>query len=67
MDKFYLESFFNDSDFVKKETPQKEPVLAMVFEEMQPITEIYNVDEALKNGTLFKNLNKPLWGGDTKC
>lgn len=67
MEKFTLESMLNDSDFIKKEPLAKEPVLAMAFVNMQPITEIYGVDDALKNGTLFKNLDKPFTGRNPLC
>ncbi len=60
MEKLTFESVFKDSDFINKEVIKKEPVLTMAFVNMQPITDIYSVDEALKNGTLFKNIDKPL-------
>ena len=62
MEKFFMESLLNDSGFIKKEALEKEPVLTMAFVNMQPITEIYSADDALKNGTLFKNIDKPLLG-----
>jgi len=45
----------------------KEPILTMAFVNMQPITDIYSVEDALKNGTLFKNINKPFVGRNTLC
>lgn len=40
-----------------------EDVLTMVFINMQPLDSVYPTDAALKNGTLFPNLNKPFYGG----
>lgn len=67
MERFDLESILNDSNFVMKDAFIKEPVLTMAFVNMQPITEIYSADDALKNGTLFKNIDKPFLGRNTLC
>lgn len=37
--------------------------LAMVFANMQPLDDVYSFEEALREGTLFPNLNKPFKGG----
>ncbi len=67
MERLNLESILNDSNFIMKDVFTKEPVLTMAFVNMQPITEIYTVDDALKNGTLFKNIDKPFSGRNTLC
>ncbi len=41
------------------------PVTAMAYVPFQTDTGMYNFDTALKNGTLYPNLNKPFLGG--KC
>ena len=60
---------YNDmlSDFVVTKPDTEEPVLTMAFVNMQPITEIYSVEDALKSGTLFKNIDKPFLGRNTQC
>lgn len=42
-------------------------VLTMAFVNMQPLETLYATEEAFSNGTLFKNLNKPFYGGRAKC
>lgn len=42
-------------------------VLAMAFVNMQPLETLYTTEEAFSNGTLFKNLNKPFYGGRVQC
>lgn len=42
-------------------------VLAMAFVNMQPLETLYTTKEAFSNGTLFKNLNKPFYGGRVQC
>jgi len=38
-------------------------ILTMVFMDMQPLDSIYPPETALKNGTLFPNIDKPFHGG----
>jgi len=38
-------------------------ILTMAFVDMQPLDEVYSLQEAFCNGTLFPNLNKPFYGG----
>ena len=38
-------------------------ILTMAFVDMQPLDEVYSLNEAFCNGTLFPNLNKPFYGG----
>ncbi|MCQ2454623.1 MAG: spore coat associated protein CotJA [Clostridia bacterium] len=57
----------SNSAFIITKPDIKEPILTMAFTNMQPITEIYSVEEALKNGTLFKNIDKPFVGRNTLC
>lgn len=46
-------------------TPQDRSngILTMVFMDMQPLDSIYPPETALKNGTLFPNIDKPFHGG----
>ena len=67
MEKNLFKSLTEDLDFLKKDISENEPVLTMAFVNMQPISEIYSVDNALKNGTLFKNIDKPFYGGNPLC
>ena len=39
------------------------PSLAMVYAPMQRFEELYEPDESLCHGTLFRQLDKPFWGG----
>lgn len=39
--------------------PLDELPLAMVYIPFQPYGEVYGEEEGLKNGTLFKNIDKP--------
>ncbi len=57
----------NASAFIITKPDVEEPVLTMAFVNMQPITEIYSTEDALKNGTLFKNIDKPFLGRNTLC
>ncbi len=41
------------------------PVVAMAYVPFQTELEMYNSEDALKNGTLFPELNKKFYGG--KC
>ena len=51
-------------DFFYKEKPEStEPILTMVFANMQPLGELYSTEDALVNGTLFKNIDKPFLAG----
>ena len=43
--------------------PRNNGILAMTFMDMQPLESVYPTEEALCNGTLFPNLNKPFYGG----
>lgn len=38
-------------------------ILTMVFMDMQPLDSVYPPETALKNGTLFPNIDKPFHGG----
>ena len=38
-------------------------ILTMAFVDMQPLDEVYSLQDAFCNGTLFPNLNKPFYGG----
>lgn len=38
-------------------------VLTMAFVNMQPLSSVYSVAEAMENGTLFPNIDKPLLRG----
>ena len=38
-------------------------ILTMAFVNMQPIDSVYSVEDALKRGTLFTNIDKPLGEG----
>ncbi len=67
MEKNLFKSLSEDLDFLKKDISENEPVLTMAFVNMQPISEIYSVDNALKNGTLFKNIDKPFYGRNPLC
>ncbi|MBQ3817405.1 MAG: spore coat associated protein CotJA [Clostridia bacterium] len=49
------------------EMAKDEKILTMAFVNMQPLDELYRTDDALSNGTLFKNLNKPFYGGRAEC
>ncbi len=40
---------------------EKEPILAMAFVNMQPLTTLYDTEQSYRNGTLFPSLNKPFW------
>lgn len=62
MEKMFTGASSGYDFFIKHEDIAKEPVLTMVFGAMQPVGEIYTPDEAFKNGTLFKNLDKPFLG-----
>lgn len=55
------------SAFIITKPEIKEPILTMAFVNMQPITEIYSPEDALKNGTLFKNIDKPFYGRYANC
>ena len=57
----------NVSSFIITKPDVKEPVHTMAFVNMQPITEIYSAEDALKNGTLFKNIDKPFVRRNTLC
>ena len=39
------------------------PSLAMVYAPMQRFEQLYEPDEAFCHGTLFRQLDKPFWGG----
>ena len=64
MEKMFAGAASDCEFFLKQEDIAKEPVLTMVFGAMQPVGEIYTPDAAFKNGTLFKNLDKPFIGRD---
>ncbi len=44
-----------------------DPVVAMAYVPWQELNEVYDPDVALKNGTLFPELNKPFMAGGKRC
>lgn len=67
MEKYNSELFSEKTDFIANGLCPKAPVLAMAFVNSQPFAEIYGADDALKRGTLWKNLDKPFYGRNTLC
>ena len=67
MEKLFADAPVGYDVFLKHEDEQCATVPAMVFAEMQPIGEIYPLCEALENGTVFKNLDKPFLGRNGIC
>lgn len=55
----------NKNNYCNAPTPRSLTggILTMAFVDMQPLNEVYELDEAFKNGTLFPNINKPFLGG----
>ena len=53
-----------DDDFcVSAPHDMNNGILTMAFVDMQPLDEVYSLQDAFCNGTLFPNLNKPFYGG----
>ena len=45
----------------------KDPALGIAYVRWQELEEVYEPLEALKNGTLFPELNKPFYGRRARC
>lgn len=43
--------------------PEENDILTMAFVNMQPLENVYELDDAIKQGTLFPNIDKPFYGG----
>lgn len=53
-----------DNDFCNNAPTQStDGVLTMAFVNMQPLNTVYSVSDAMKKGTLFPNIDKPLLRG----
>ena len=56
-----------DDNFCLREPDcRNDGILTMAFVDMQPLESIYPESKALCNGTLFPNLNKPFYGGNSR-
>ena len=44
-----------------------EPALAIAYVRWQELADVYEPMAALKNGTLFPELNKPFYGRRARC
>ncbi len=53
----------NDDFCVSAPYDMNDGILTMAFVDMQPLDEVYSLQEAFCNGTLFPNINKPFYGG----
>lgn len=58
---------FNDDYCLKTDyNDDKSGILTMAFVNMQPLDSVYETDDGFPRGTIFPNIDKPLFGGMKK-
>ena len=67
MENFFRNEGFASDFFVRTTDTDNQNVPVMVFADLQPVGELFSTEEALCRGTLFKNLDKPFIGRNTRC
>lgn len=61
--KFHATECVNNDFCISAPSNMNNGILTMAFVDMQPLDEVYSLQDAFCNGTLFPNLNKPFYGG----
>jgi len=60
------ECFNTDYCLKTNYTDDKSGILTMAFVNMQPLDSVYETEEGFPRGTIFPNIDKPLFGGMKK-